>query len=133
MTFGSAAIPFGSTADGDELVRWSFPTTGSPATMKRMMHCCALSMEIHIPASASLKSKRKVVKHLLETCRARFGVAVAEVGHQDRWQRSGLGFAAVASSPGQVEDVLDSVERYVWSHPEVEVLEGRRCWLEHGD
>ena len=100
--------------------------------MKKMMHCCALSMEIHIPASGSLKSKRRVVKHLLETCRSRFGVAVAEVGHQDRWQRSALGFAAIGSSPGQVEEVLDAVERYVWSHPEVNVFEGTRCWLEHG-
>jgi hypothetical protein len=100
--------------------------------MKRMMHCCALSMEIHIPDSGSLKSKRNVVKHLLETCRVRFGVAVSEVGHQDRWQRSALAFAAIGSSPGQVEDVLDAVERYVWSHPEVDVLEQSRCWLEHG-
>jgi uncharacterized protein len=97
------------------------------------MHCCALSMEIHIPDSGSLKSKRKVVKHLLETCRVRFGVAVAEVGHQDRWQRSALAFAAIGSSAGQVEDVLDSVERYIWSHPEVDVLEQSRCWLEQGD
>jgi uncharacterized protein len=98
---------------------------------KPMIHCCSLSIEIHIPASGSLKAKRKVVKHLLEACRSRYGVAVAEIGHQDRWQRSGLGFAAIGSSPAQVEDVLDSVERYVWSHPEVEVIEQTRSWLEH--
>jgi uncharacterized protein len=98
-----------------------------------MMHCCALSMEIHIPASGSLKAKRKVVKHLVETCKVRYGVAASEVGHQELWQRSELGFAAVAGSHGQVENVLRSVERYVWSHPEIEVLRQSRSWLDAGD
>ncbi len=94
------------------------------------MHCCALSMEIHIPSSGSLKAKRKVVKHLVETCRIRFGVAASEVGHQDLWQRSELGFAAVAGSQSQVDDVLQTVERYVWSHPEIEVTAQTRWWLD---
>lgn len=94
------------------------------------MHCCALAIEIQVPASGSLKAKRKVVKHMLETCRVRYRVAVSEVGHQDSWQRSALGFAAVGGSPRQVEDVLDTVERYVWSHPEVEVLEQARFWVD---
>ena len=63
-----------------------------------------------------LKEKRGTVKHLVEACRARFGVAAAEVGYQDQWQRSELGFAAVSGTPGQVESVLDPVERFVWSH-----------------
>ena len=70
-----------------------------------MMHVCALSMELHLPASRSLKAKRVVVKHIVEVCRSRFGVAAAEVGHQDQWQRSELGFAAVADSPSHVEAV----------------------------
>jgi uncharacterized protein len=98
-----------------------------------MIHACALSLEIHIPASGSLKAKRTVVKHLVESCHARFGVAAAEVGFQERWQRSDLGFAAVAGSPGHVERVLDAVESYVWSHPEIEVLAASRRWLEDGD
>lgn len=87
-------------------------------------------MEIHIPASGSLKAKRRVVKHLVETCRVRYGVAAAEVGHLERWQRSELGFAAVAGSQAQVHDVLQSVERYVWSHPEIEVTGQSWSWLE---
>jgi uncharacterized protein len=88
-------------------------------------------MAIHIPASGSLKAKRKVVKHLVETCRVRYGVAASEVGHQERWQRSELGFAAVSGSQSQVEDVLAKVERHVWSHPEIEVVGQARCWLEN--
>ena len=87
-----------------------------------MLHACALTVDLRIPDSHSLKEKRGTVKHLVEACRSRFDVAAAEVGFQDQWQRSELGFAAVSGSPGQVESVLDSVERFVWSHPEVEVV-----------
>jgi uncharacterized protein len=95
-----------------------------------MMHACTLTLDLHLPDSGSLKAKRSVVKHVVETCKSRFGVAAAEVSHQDRWQRSELAFAAVAGSPGHVEDVLDSVERFVWSQPQLEVVADCRRWVE---
>jgi uncharacterized protein YlxP (DUF503 family) len=52
------------------------------------------------------------------------------VGYQSQWQRSELGFAAVAGSPGHVQEVLDSVGRYVWSQPELEVVSEGRAWVE---
>jgi uncharacterized protein YlxP (DUF503 family) len=95
-----------------------------------MLHACALTVDLRIPESRSLKEKRGTVKHVVEASRSRFAVAVAEVGYQDQWQRSQLGFAAVSGTPGQVEAVLDSVERFVWSHPGVEVVATSRDWLE---
>jgi uncharacterized protein len=68
----------------------------------------------------------------VEVCKARYGVAAAEVDHQNKWQRAGLGFAAVSDSPRHVEDLLDSVERFIWSHPELQVLAQHRSWLEPG-
>ena len=94
------------------------------------MHVASLRFDLHLGQSRSLKAKRAVVKPIVEGARQRFGVAVAEVGHQDRWQRAAVGVAAVGSSPGHVADVLDAVERFVWSFPEVEVLETERAWLE---
>ena len=94
------------------------------------MHACVLTVDLRIPESGSLKAKRSTVKHLVEACRSRFGVAAAEVGYQDQWQRSLLGFAAVSGTSGQVEAVLDSVDRFVWSHPGVEVIGSERAWLE---
>jgi uncharacterized protein len=106
--------------------------TRSPGQSVLMMHLCALTVDLHIPAATSLKAKRTVIKHLVETSKVRFGVAAAETGHQDQWQRSELGFAAVAGSSKHVEEVLDSVERFVWSHPEVNVLDCVRTWLDTG-
>lgn len=63
-----------------------------------------------------------MVKPILEGARRRYKVSAAEVGAQDKWQRAVLGFAAVGPDPGHVAGVLAAVERFVWSHPEVNVL-----------
>jgi hypothetical protein len=55
-------------------------------------------VELHIPASTSLKDKRSVVRSLKDRIRERASAAVAEVDHQDLWQRAALGVAVVAST-----------------------------------
>jgi uncharacterized protein YlxP (DUF503 family) len=94
------------------------------------VHVGVIRFELHIPHSHSLKEKRAAIKPIIEGAKRRFGVAAAEVAHQDTWQRADLGVAAVAGSAGHVEEVLDEVERFVWSHAEVEVLAARRTWLD---
>jgi hypothetical protein len=95
-----------------------------------MLHAAALAVDIRIPDCHSLKEKRATVKHLVATCRSRFDVSASEVGFQEQWQRSELGFAVVSGSQSQVVSVLDSVERFVWSHPGLEVVATERTWLE---
>ena len=56
--------------------------------------------------------------------------SASEVGFQDQWQRALLGFAVVASSAGQATEIMDKVDRFVWSHPEIDVLASDRRWLE---
>ena len=64
------------------------------------MHVAALEIELHLADSHSLKQKRSVVRHLVETARRRYGVSASEVAHHDLWQRTGIGFCVVAPSPG---------------------------------
>ena len=59
----------------------------------------ALGMvELHLPDVDSLKSKRHVLKGLKQRVRARFECSVAEVDHQDTWQRATLAIAYVSST-----------------------------------
>jgi uncharacterized protein len=92
------------------------------------MHAAALSVELHLPHCHSLKDKRAVIRPIVDGSRHRFGVASAEVGKQDRWQAAELAFAAVSSTSRHVAEVLDSVERFVWSFPEAEVVSCERHW-----
>lgn len=94
------------------------------------MHVLALEVDLHLPSARSLKAKRSIVKSIVEGAHRRFGVAAAEVGHQEQWQRAVLGFAAVSSTERHTTEVIDEVDRFVWSHPEVQVLSSERRWLE---
>ncbi len=70
-------------------------------------------IELHIPASRSLKDKRQVVRGLKDRIRERVRAAVAEVDHHDLWQRAALGVAVVAADGGQARELLQSVRGLV--------------------
>jgi hypothetical protein len=90
----------------------------------------ALELSLRIPLAGSLKAKRSAIRPVLDGAHRRFGVAAAEVADQDVHDRAILVFAAVASSPRQVDEVLDAVDRFVWSFPELEVVDSGRYWVD---
>ncbi len=71
-----------------------------------------------------------MVKTIVQGAMRRYGVAAAEVAHQDKWQRADLGFAVVSPSQSHAQEVIDTVERFVWSFPEVEVIDTTVRWVE---
>src|ERR1700682_5958952 len=68
-----------------------------------------LTLEIHIPDARSLKDKRQVLRSLKERLRARFNVAVAELDHQENWQRSQIGIVSLSNDPTHLEQSLRAV------------------------
>jgi len=70
-----------------------------------------LRLTLYIPGASSLKDKRQVVRKVVDRLRARFNVAVAEVGDNDVWQRARIGIAAVANDRSFVNEVLDKCTR----------------------
>lgn len=94
-------------------------------------HVLTLVLDLHLPSTSSLKDKRAVVRTVLDGARNRYRVAVAETEHQDLRQRAELTFVAVSGAAGHVAEVIDDVERFVWSFPELEVLGATRLWLDH--
>ncbi len=77
------------------------------------MYIGVARFELFIPSSASLKDKRQVVRSVTAAIRNKFNVAVAEVDHQDLWQRCALGVSCVSESAGQCRKVLQEVEKVV--------------------
>jgi uncharacterized protein len=90
----------------------------------------ALAFELHLPDVHSLKEKRAVVRPIVDGARHRFAVSAAEVDHQDLWQRATLAMAVVSGTESQARDVLDAVERFVWSFPDIEIMEAQLRWME---
>jgi len=94
------------------------------------VHAAAVCFYLHIPESRSLKSKRAAIRPIVDGLRHRFHVSVAEVDHQEQWQRSAIGVAAVSGTAGHLQDVLGSVERFDDCAPDVEVLDVETTYME---
>jgi uncharacterized protein len=94
------------------------------------VYVLAMRIDLHLGESRSLKAKRAVLKPIVEGLRRRFAVAVAEVDHEDAWQRAAIGVVTVANSAHHATDVIDEVERFISSTPGIQVLGADRHWLE---
>ena len=79
--------------------------------------------DLRIPAARSLKQKRHVVKALTAMLRQTFAVSVAEVDHQDLWQRATIAVAAVGPDQHQLRRVMQAIGRRVDAWAEVEVID----------
>ncbi len=82
-----------------------------------------LTLELYLREADSLKSKRKVLKSLLERLKARFNISVAEVGKQDSWRHATVGISAVSGDTAHMQKVLASVVRFVENHNGVEIVQ----------
>ncbi|HLZ09157.1 MAG TPA: DUF503 domain-containing protein [Chloroflexota bacterium] len=81
-----------------------------------------LLVQLHLPASNSLKDKRQVVKSLIARLSRQFGVSVAEVGQLDARQGTELGVAKVSNEAHHIEGVLEALVRFIEdTRPDVEI------------
>lgn len=72
-----------------------------------------LVIDLHFPEAGSLKSKRKQLASIKAQLHGRLGVAVAEVDHQDLWQRARLTAALTSGSLATLSAAADNVERWL--------------------
>ena len=72
-----------------------------------------LVIDVHFPDAGSLKGKRKQLSSLKAQLTRGSGVAVAETGHQDLWQRSTLTAALVSGSLPTLTTAVERVERWL--------------------
>lgn len=68
-----------------------------------------LTLDLHFPGARSLKDKRQALRSLEARVRNRHNVAIAEVEHQDLWQRARLAVVTVNTDHGHMESTLAAV------------------------
>ena len=81
--------------------------------------------ELFIPEGPSLKGTRQVLQSLKNRLREKFNLSVAEVGDQDLWQKSILGFACVANESAHVNQVLEQALNVIRGVPTIELVRSR--------
>ena len=82
-----------------------------------------LTLELHFPGARSLKDKRQALRSLETRLRNRFNVSVAEVEHQDLWQRARLAVVSVNTDHAHLDATLSNATSEAASARDIMVLD----------
>ena len=84
-----------------------------------------LVIELFIPESGSLKSKRYAIRSIKDRLKHKFNVSVSEIDFSDKWQRSSIGVAAVANESKLIDSMLNKALDLVYGDRRVEVIDSK--------
>ncbi|AKO93802.1 MULTISPECIES: DUF503 domain-containing protein [Priestia] len=88
-----------------------------------------LTFEAIIYDAASLKEKRAVLQRIITRIKGKFNVSIAEIDHQDVWQRTSIGIVTISSAKNISERELYKLLEFVDSFPEIERTLTNIEWL----
>lgn len=77
------------------------------------MFVCVARLTLEIPAAASLKAKRQVLRRVTDRVKAKFNVAVAEVEDNDVWNRAVIALAVVGNERRHVNEQMDKILQFI--------------------
>ena len=88
-------------------------------------------IDLELPASHSLKDKRRVLRSIVARVQSRFNVAIAEVDQNDSWKAATLGITCVSNDSRHANAMLSSVVQFIQGCREEAVLaDYPRCFPE---
>lgn len=79
-----------------------------------------MTVECIIYDAHSLKEKRAVLQRIMTRLKQKFNIAISEVEYQDTWQRTKIAVVTVASARVSAEGVLQQIQQFIDSYPEIE-------------
>lgn len=82
-----------------------------------------LQIDLLLRGNTSLKQKRQTLKSIKDRTRRKFNVSIAEVDHNDLWQRATLGISCVSNDRAHANSMLSEVARFVETNFPSELLD----------
>ncbi len=70
-------------------------------------------VSLEIPAAASLKAKRQVLRRVTDRVKAKFNVALAEVEDNDVWNRAVIALSVVGNERRHVNEMMDKILQFI--------------------
>lgn len=92
---------------------------------------CRVSLSV--PASQSLKDKRRVLKRIKDRVRNVFNCAIAEVGDQDDWQSAELGFVVVSNEHGYTQGLVQKILQFIEDLAVAKITDDEQDYINYGD
>ena len=80
-------------------------------------------VKLRIFEASSLKDKRQVIKSLMGRLKSRFNISIAEVGLNESWQTSEIGFTLITNNSNHANEMISKVMKFIYGDSRVEVLE----------
>lgn len=77
------------------------------------VHVGLCIVQLHFPGLGSLKEKRHILRSLKDRLRENHNVSVAEVEHQNLWQRATLGIVGIASAHMPLERTFAAIQEEI--------------------
>ena len=77
------------------------------------MHVGVITIELHLPGCASLKSKRGSLKPLLAGVHKEFNVSAAEIDHHDSHTLATIACAVVSNDARHVQRLLGKIPAWI--------------------
>jgi uncharacterized protein len=71
------------------------------------------TVSLRLPENMDLKGKRMVVKSIIARVKNRFEVSAAEVGDNDSWQYSLIGFCCISNDKRHCNEVISKVIHFI--------------------
>ncbi|HZJ98369.1 MAG TPA: DUF503 domain-containing protein [Tissierellaceae bacterium] len=82
---------------------------------------CELKLKIF--EANSLKEKRHTIKSIIGRLKSRFNISIAEIGLNDSWKTSMIGFACVTNDTQHANEIIDRVIKFIDGDSRVEIIE----------
>lgn len=86
-------------------------------------------VEFMIQTAHSLKEKRAVLQRMITRTKQKFNVSIAEIDHQNVWQRTRIALVAVSSSKDSAEREINHALHFLQSNPAWDQLDVWREYL----
>ena len=83
----------------------------------------ACELKLQIFGSDSLKEKRHAIKSIIGRLKSRFNISIAEVGLNDSWKTTIIGFACVTNDSNHANEIISNVIRFIDGDSRVEIIE----------
>jgi uncharacterized protein YlxP (DUF503 family) len=90
-------------------------------------------LTLMVSESHSLKEKRMVLRRIKDRTRLKFNVAIAEVGDQDAWQSTQIGYAVVANERGFVEEMVAKIEKFIEDLGAAKIIDDEKDFVTYGE
>ncbi|MCK4358669.1 MAG: DUF503 domain-containing protein [Candidatus Cloacimonetes bacterium] len=73
----------------------------------------SIIINLYLPLSRSLKSKRSIIKSIIQKVHNKYNVSISEINNNDKWKNATLGISIIANEMPYIEKQLSAIINFI--------------------